>query len=52
MAAPGQPIHVPAFAVVPHWPLHTFPSSSAGEALPPTFGYQPGASGGVGLRST
>src|SRR6516225_1566908 len=46
MAAPGQPIRVPAFAVVPHWPLHTFPSSSAGEALPPTFGYQPGASGG------
>src|SRR5690348_18162877 len=24
MAAPGRPIRVPAFAVVPHYPLHTF----------------------------
>src|SRR3954466_451286 len=24
MVAPGQPIRVPAFAVVPHEPLHTF----------------------------
>src|SRR4029077_5599594 len=42
MAAPGQPIRVPAFAVVPHSPLPTFPSSSAGEELPPPLDISPG----------
>src|ERR1700730_845617 len=42
LAAPGQPIRVPAFAVVPHQPLHPFPSSSAGEALPPPLDISPG----------
>jgi hypothetical protein len=42
MAAPGQPIRVPAFAVVPSLASPYLPSSSAGEALPPPLDISPG----------